>query len=117
MRRIMLRSKLHRVRLTGTLLEYEGSIAIDEDLIDAADMLPNEQVQVLNMANGARFTTYIIKAERGSGTVLLNGPAARLGEPGDEVIVLTYGELAEDEARTHRPKVVHVDAHNRVRPD
>ena len=115
MRRTMLRSKIHRARLTGTLLEYEGSIAIDEDLLDAAGMVANEQVHVLNMATGSRLITYIIRAQRGSGIVLLNGPAARLGAPGDEVIVLTYGEVEEENARTHQPTIVHVDSHNRLR--
>ena len=114
MRRIMLRSKIHRARVTGTLLGYEGSIALDESLMDAAGMLPHEQVQVLNLATGARLTTYIIKADRESGTVMLNGPAARLAEPGDEIIILTYGDLGEEEALTHQPCIVHVDETNRL---
>ena len=110
----MLRSKIHRATLTGTDLNYEGSIALDRELIDAAGMLPGEQVQVLNLNNGARLTTYVIEAPRGSGTVLLNGPAARLGAPGDIVIVLSYCAVTDEEARTHRPTVVHVDSSNRI---
>jgi aspartate 1-decarboxylase len=113
--RIMLKSKIHRATLTGTELDYEGSIAIDRNLLDAADMLPGEQVHVLNVNNGSRLITYIIEAERGSGTVMLNGPAARLGLPGDVVVILTYCSLPDDEARKFRPLVVKVDEHNRVR--
>jgi aspartate 1-decarboxylase len=109
----MLRSKIHRATLTGTDLEYEGSIAIDRDLLEAADMLPGEQVQVLNLNNGARLITYIIEAPAGSGTMLLNGPAARLGVRGDKVIVLSYGLMDDADARQLRPKVIHVDDRNR----
>jgi len=110
----MLKSKIHRATLTGTDLDYEGSVTIDRDLLDAADMLPGEQVQVLNLNNGARLITYVIEAPAGSGTVLLNGPAARLGVPGDPVIVLSYCMVSEEDARTMKPKVVHVDRHNRL---
>jgi aspartate 1-decarboxylase len=110
----MLKSKIHRATLTGTELMYEGSIAIDQDLLEAADMLPGEQVQVLNLNTGARLITYTILAPRGSGTMLLNGPAARLGVVGDEVIVLTYCTMPDGMARNHQPKVVHVDKDNRV---
>ena len=109
----MLKSKIHRATLTGTELDYEGSIAIDRHLMDAADMLPGEQVQVLNLNSGSRLITYVIEAEAGSGTMLLNGPAARLAVPGDLVIVLTYVAVSEEEARAMRPKVIHVDAQNR----
>ena len=111
----MLKSKIHRATVTGTVLDYEGSITVDEDLLDAAGILPGEQVHVLNCSNGARFVTYTIRAEMGSGTVLLNGPAARLGEPGDKVVVLTYALMAEDEASAWVPKVVLVDGDNRAR--
>ena len=114
MQRFMLKSKIHRATLTGTDLDYEGSVTIDRDLLDAADMLPGEQVQVLNLNNGARLITYVIEAPAGSGTVLLNGPAARLGVPGDPVIVLSYCMVSEEDARTMKPKVVHVDRHNRL---
>jgi aspartate 1-decarboxylase len=109
----MLKSKIHRATLTGTELDYEGSIAIDRDLMDAADMLPGEQVQVLNLNSGSRLITYVIEAEAGSGTMLLNGPAARLAVPGDLVIVLTYAVVSQEEARAMTPKVIHVDAKNR----
>lgn len=110
----MLRSKIHRATVTGTDLDYEGSIAIDRKIMDAADLLPGEQVHVLNLNNGERLITYVIEAPAGSGTMLLNGPAARLGMPGDIVIVLAYCTVAEDEARNFKPKVVQVDAKNRI---
>lgn len=113
MTRTMLRSKIHRATLTGADLNYEGSITVDQDLLDAADILPGEQVQVLNLSNAARFHTYTITAPRGSGTVLLNGPAARLGIPGDKLIIITYTTLDEKEARSHQPLIVKVDEHNR----
>jgi len=112
--RVMLRSKIHRATLTGTDLDYEGSIAIDRKLMDAADMLPGEQVHVLNLNNGERLITYVIEAPAGSGTVLLNGPAARLGVPGDIVIVLAYCAVSDEDAQKIRPKVVQVDAKNRI---
>lgn len=113
MNRIMLKSKIHRATLTGLELEYEGSITVDEDLLDAADILPGEQVHVLNLSNASRIITYAIKAPRGSGTVLLNGPAARLGAVGDKVIVLTYCQMTEDEVREHKPKIIKVDGDNK----
>ncbi len=116
MQRFMLKSKIHRAKLTGTELDYEGSIAIDRDLIEAANMLPGEQVQVLNVNSGSRLITYIIEAEAGSGTILLNGPAARLGVPGDLVVIITYCVLSDEETAGHKPIVVHVDENNRIRP-
>ncbi|MCD4727679.1 MAG: aspartate 1-decarboxylase [Pirellulales bacterium] len=113
MQRFMLRSKIHRATLTGTELDYEGSVAIDRDLIDAADLLPGEQVHVLNLSNAQRIATYVIEAPAGSGTVMLNGPAARLGIAGDKVIILAYCAVDEEEARRLRPIVVHVDEQNR----
>jgi len=110
----MLRSKIHRATLTGTELDYEGSIAIDRTLLDAADMLAGEQVQVLNLSNGQRLITYVIEAPAGSGTVLLNGPAARLGLPGDQVIILSYCMVSDEEARRMQPVVVRVDDQNRL---
>ena len=112
--RFMLRSKIHRATLTGTDLDYEGSIAIDRELMDAADMLPGEQVHVLNLYNGQRLITYVIEAPAGSGTMLLNGPAARLGSPGDIVIVLAYCTVSDEEARKIKPIVVRLDAKNRI---
>jgi len=111
--RTMLHGKIHRAHVTGVHLGYEGSIAIDADLLRAADILPGEQVHVLNLSNGERLITYAIAAPAGSGTVLLNGPAARLGLPGDLVIVLSYGAVSEEEARSMQPTVVRVDAKNR----
>jgi aspartate 1-decarboxylase len=106
-------SKIHRATLTGTELDYEGSIAIDRNLINAAQFLPGEQVHVLNVNNGSRLVTYVIEAPAGSGTVLLNGPAARLGTRGDKVVILNYCGMTEDEARQWKPIVVHVDDANR----
>ena len=114
MQRIMLRSKIHGATITGKSLECEGSITIDKELLHAADMLPNERVQVLNLNNGARFETYIIKGEPGSGEIMLNGPAARLGEVGDKVIIVAYGLLDEAEATMHQTTVIRVDARNKL---
>jgi aspartate 1-decarboxylase len=114
MRRTMLKSKIHRARLTGTRLDYAGSIAIDSDLLKAADMLAGEQVHVLNLANGSRIVTYVIEAPAGSGTMVLNGPAARMGMAGDEVIVISYCEVDDGEASEWRPRVILVDGRNRA---
>lgn len=114
MQRIMMKSKIHRATVTGLEIDYEGSIAIDEDLLEAADILPGEQVQVLNLSSGARFVTYAIRGERGSGTIMLNGPAARLAIKGDMVIVITYANVEEAEARSFQPQVVLVDKQNRM---
>lgn len=111
----MLKSKIHRATLTGTELEYEGSIAVDQDLLDRANIAPGEQVHVLNLNTGSRLVTYAITAPRGSGTMLLNGPAARLGAPGDRVIILTYCLVDEPQVAQHKPLVIHVDAKNRPR--
>jgi aspartate 1-decarboxylase len=108
----MLKSKIHRATLTGTVLDYEGSIALDRRLMGAADLLPGEQVHVLNVNTGSRLITYVIEAPAGSGTVMLNGPAARLGETGDIVIVLAFGHYEDAAARQLRPKIVHVNARN-----
>ena len=114
MRRTMCKSKIHRAILTGADLHYVGSLTVDRDLMDAADMLPYEQVHVVNVNNGNRLVTYVIEGARGSGTMQLNGAAARLGAPGDVVIVITYGEYEESEVRGgFEPKVVFVDAENR----
>ena len=115
MQRTMLKSKIHQATLTGTELEYEGSIAIDQDLLDRADIAPGEQVHVLNLNTGTRLVTYAITAPRGSGTMLLNGPAARLGAKGDRVVVLTYCLVDDAEVARHKPLVVHVDRQNRPR--
>jgi len=115
MQRIMLRSKIHRATVTEAILDYEGSLAVDRDLIEAADMLPGERIQFANVANGARAETYLIEAPRGSGTICLNGAAARLGSPGDQLIIFSFCILDDGEARTHKPIVVLVDAQNRIR--
>ena len=114
MQRIMLKSKIHRAVLTGADLHYEGSIAIDPILLDAADILPNEQVHVLNVNNGNRITTYAIAAERGSGTVMLNGPAARAGIAGDIVVILTYANVDSGELAGYTPKIIKVDSQNQA---
>ena len=114
MQRIMLKSKIHRTTITGKQIEYEGSISLDADLLDSADILPGEQVHVLNLNNGSRFVTYTISAPHGSGTVMLNGPAARLGEIGDQVIILSYAPYDETSARELKARVVTVDEHNQV---
>ena len=108
----MLKSKIHGARLTDTRLHYEGSIAIDADLLHAADMLPGEQVHVLNLANGSRIITYVIEAPAGSRTVMLNGPAARTGQVGDQIIILSYCEISDEEARSFKPLVVLVGDNN-----
>jgi len=114
MQRIMLKSKIHRATLTGTNLDYEGSIAVDPILLEAADILPNEQVHVLNVNNGSRMTTYAIAAERGSGTVMLNGPAARGGMVGDIVVILTYANIDSHELTGYVPRIVKVTPQNRL---
>ncbi len=113
MKRLMLKSKIHRVAVTGTEIDYEGSIAVDQDLLEAADILPGEQVHVLNLTNNQRLVTYAITAPRGSGIVMLNGPAARACLPGDLIIILTYCELEDEEAKHWEPKVVLVNGKNR----
>ncbi len=108
----LLKGKLHRLRVTEADLYYEGSITLDAALLRAAGMLPYEKVQVVNVNNGARLETYTIPAEAGSRTVCLNGPAARLTAPGDEVIVIAYAEMTPEEARKHKARVVLVDEMN-----
>ena len=110
----MLKSKIHRATLTGTDLDYEGSITVDADLLDAAGILPNEQVHVLNLNNGSRIVTYAIEGPRGSGTMLLNGPAARCGMAGDMIVVLTYVNIDEKELTNHQPRIVMIDKNNHV---
>ena len=108
----MCKSKIHRVTLTGADLNYVGSLTVDRDLMDAADMLPYEQVSVVNVNNGARLETYVIEGERGSGSICLKGAAARLVSPGDRVIIISYAEYEAAELEDHRPTVVHVDRAN-----
>ena len=113
MRRTMLSGKVHRATVTDANISYEGSLTLDRDLMDAAGMVPYEQVQVLDIDNGARLTTYLIEGERSSGQVIVNGAAARLVAPGDKVIIVAYVEIEDAEARAHTPKVVLVDGANR----
>jgi aspartate 1-decarboxylase len=110
----MMKSKIHNARVTQLELEYEGSITIDQDLLEAADMYPNERVQVLNVNNGERAETYIIPGERGSGVIGLNGALARLAQVGDKVIIISYCIIPEEKAVTHKTKVVLVDEKNRM---
>jgi aspartate 1-decarboxylase len=114
MRRTMMKSKLHRATVTQADLHYVGSLTLDRDLMDAADLLPNEKVQVVDVDNGARLETYVIAGERGSGVVCMNGAAARLVQPGDTVIIISYAEVEDDEARRWEPRAVLLDAGNRV---
>jgi aspartate 1-decarboxylase len=114
MKRHLMKSKIHRATITAADLHYEGSLTVDQDLLDAADLVPHEEVQVVNVNNGARFSTYVIPGPRGSGALQLNGAAARLGIPGDLAIVISYGEFDDEEAARHVPRVVFVDGSNRI---
>jgi len=113
MERFMLKSKIHRATVTGLDLDYEGSITVDENLLEKADILPSEQVHVLNINNGQRFVTYAIAGPRGSGTILLNGPAARLGTVGDKVMIISYCQVSDEKAKDLKAKVVFVDNKNK----
>ncbi len=115
MLRFMLKSKIHRATLTGADLAYEGSITIDRTLMEAVGLVVGEQVHVLNVNNGSRLVTYVIEGEPGSGAVVLNGPAARSGVVGDQVTILAYAGVSDDEARSLRPKIVKVDDENRIK--
>jgi aspartate 1-decarboxylase len=116
MLRTMMKSKLHRGTVTAANLHYVGSITVDQDLMDAADLLPNEKVQVVDIDNGARLETYVIPGARGSGDLCLNGAAARLVQPGDKIIVISYGVYTDAEAREHTPTVLVLDETNRAAP-
>ena len=112
--RHVFKSKIHRATVTEASLHYVGSITIDEDLMDAADIFINEKVQVVDIDNGARLETYAIPGQRGSGVICLNGAAARLVHAGDKVIIMTYAIVEEEEAKTWKPTVVFVDTENRM---
>jgi aspartate 1-decarboxylase len=112
--RTMLKSKIHRARITQVDLDYEGSIAIDRSLMEASDILPFERVEVLNVNNGARFSTYVIEGEAHSGIIGVNGAAARLVARGDVVIILSYCQVPDDEAVNMSPSIVRVDSRNRI---
>ena len=117
MQRTLLKSKIHRARVTDANLNYEGSLTIDADLMKAADVLPYEQVKVYNINNGARFETYAIAGPAGEGDICLNGAAARMGAPGDLIIIATYANYEKTEAAVHKPVVVLVDSRNRKCPE
>lgn len=111
----ILKSKIHRATVTDADLNYEGSITIDENLIDAANMIVHEKVAVVNNNNGERFETYIIRGERGSGIICLNGAAARKVQKGDVIIIMSYALMSPEEAETFRPAVIHLDGDNRIK--
>ncbi len=115
MQRTLLKSKIHRATVTDADLNYEGSISIDTDLMEAAEILPFEKVDVVNINNGARFSTYAIKGKKGTGQICLNGAAARLAHVGDLVIIISYAHLNDDEIPQHKPKAVLLDRENRIK--
>jgi aspartate 1-decarboxylase len=112
--RTMMKAKIHRATVTEANLNYVGSITIDKEILDALDILPNEKVQVVNNNNGARLETYVIEGEPGSGVICLNGAAARLVQPGDIVIIISYAMMSDEEARTHKPRVAIMDENNKI---
>lgn len=114
MQRIMLKAKLHRVHVTHSELHYEGSCAIDDALLDAADIKEYQQIDIYNITNGERFTTYAIRAQRGSGIISVNGAAAHKAKPGDILIIASYAMYSELELQKYRPLLVYVDEHNRI---
>lgn len=113
--RTMMNGKIHRARVTEANLNYVGSITIDQDILDAVDILPNEKVQIVNNNNGARLETYVISGERGSGVICLNGAAARLVQVDDIIIIISYAQLNEEELKHHEPKVVLMDENNKIK--
>jgi|ERR1035437_7129343 aspartate 1-decarboxylase len=114
MQRIMLKAKLHRVHVTHSELHYEGSCAIDDDLLEAADIKEYQQIDIYNVTNGERFTTYAIRAQRGSGLISVNGAAAHKADPGDILIIATYAMYSELELQEFHPQLVYVNEHNRI---
>ena len=111
----IMKSKIGHATITGSELFYEGSITIDEELMEAVDILENEKVEVLNINNGNRFTTYVIKGEAGSGKICLNGPAARQGLVGDQIMILSYALVEKIKAESFKPKVIHLDNDNKIK--
>ncbi|MCS6983838.1 MAG: aspartate 1-decarboxylase [Leptospiraceae bacterium] len=109
-----MQAKIHRATVTDANLYYEGSLTIDEELLEASGLMEHQKVQVVNINNGQRLETYLIKGNRGSGTVCLNGAAARLGHYGDKIIIIAYAHMDPEEARRYKPKIVLVDDNNRV---
>ena len=114
MTRFMFKSKIHRAAVTQAELYYEGSLTVDAELLEAADLLEYEKVSVVNVNNGERFETYLLRGEPGSGVICLNGAAARKGAVGDEIIIISYASMSSEEARLHKPTIVLVDKRNRV---
>ncbi len=112
--RTMMKSKIHRATVTEANLNYVGSITIDKNILEAVDLLPNEKVQIVNNNNGARFETYVIEGEPGSGVICLNGAAARLVQPGDTVIIISYAMMTDEQARTYKPKVAVMGENNKI---
>ena len=115
MLRTVLKSKLHRVTVTAADIEYEGSVTIDRNLMDAADLIDHERVDIWDVTNGSRLSTYVIPGERGSGTIAINGAAAHLVKPGDHVIIASFIQMEDQAAREHEPRLCFVDARNRLR--
>ncbi|GEK35708.1 aspartate 1-decarboxylase [Kurthia sibirica] len=115
MLRTMMKSKIHRATVTEANLNYIGSITIDKDILDAVDILPNELVHIVNNNNGARLETYVIEGQAGSGVICLNGAAARLVQPGDLIIVMTYAQLTDAQAREHQPRIAIMDELNKIK--
>jgi aspartate 1-decarboxylase len=116
MKRTLLKSKIHRARVTASDLHYEGSVTIDLELMEAADLMEYEQVDIYDVTNGARLTTYAISGERGSGTICINGAAAHLVKPGDLVIIASYAQYSPQELASHEPRICRVDDRNRLLP-
>lgn len=115
MERLMCKSKLHRATVTQAELHYEGSVTIDADLMDAADIVPYEKIQVVNINNGSRFESYAIQGKRRSGTICINGAAARLAAVGDEIIIISYASYSEDELKSFKPAILLLDKNNKVK--
>lgn len=113
--RTLLKSKIHRATVTDADIEYEGSVTIDTNLMDAADLIEHERVDIWDVTNGARLSTYVIPGERGSGTIAINGAAAHLIKPGDKVIIASFVQLSDAEARAFEPRICFVDSQNRLR--
>ena len=115
MQRTMCKSKIHGATITEANLKYMGSITVDEELLRAADIFPGERVQVVNLHNGSRVETYCMPGRKGSGTICLNGPAARCGEVGDAVLIISYATMNNEEAKVHKPRIVFVDEKNKIK--
>ena len=114
MKRTLLKSKIHRATVTDASIHYEGSITLDRRLMDAADLIPYEQVQIYNVVNGERFSTYVIEGEPGSGVICVNGAAAHLAKEGDLVIIASFASYGEEEVKGHKPKLVYINGKNRI---